>query len=41
LARHSPDKVTEAMDKACAEVGDAEDQFVRSATRHILERSEW
>ncbi len=28
LARHAPDKVTEAMNKACAEIGDAKDEFV-------------
>jgi metal-responsive CopG/Arc/MetJ family transcriptional regulator len=41
LARHAPDEVTEAMDRACAEVGEAKDPFVSSATRRILERSEW
>ena len=41
LARHAPDKVTEAMNRACAEVGEAKDPFVSSAVRRILERSEW
>ncbi len=41
LARHSPDKVNEAINEACAEIGDAEDPFVSSAARRILERSEW
>jgi len=41
LARHSPDKVTEAMNKACSEIGAGEDPFVSSATRRVLERSEW
>jgi metal-responsive CopG/Arc/MetJ family transcriptional regulator len=41
LARHSPDKVTEAMNKACDEIGDTKDSFVASATRRVLERSEW
>jgi metal-responsive CopG/Arc/MetJ family transcriptional regulator len=41
LARHSPDKVTEATNEACAEIGDAEDPFVSSAARRILKRSEW
>lgn len=41
LARHAPDEVTEAMNRACAEVGEMEDPFVSSATRRILERSEW
>ena len=41
LARHAPDKVTEAMNKACAEIGDAEDAFVSTVTRRVLEQSEW
>ena len=40
LARHAPDEVTEAMNKACAEIGDAEDAFVSSAARRVLEQSE-
>ena len=41
LDRHSPDKVTEAMNKACAEVGDEGDEFVSTAASRTLERSEW
>jgi metal-responsive CopG/Arc/MetJ family transcriptional regulator len=41
LARHAPDEVTEAMNRACAEVGEAKDPFVSTAARQILERSEW
>jgi len=41
LARHTPDSVTEAMNKACAELGAAKDAFVSSAARRVLERSEW
>ena len=41
LARHSPDEITEAMNKVCAETGEATDPFVASASRRILERSEW
>ena len=41
LARHAPDEVTEAMNRACAEVGGSEDPFVSSAARRTLERSEW
>jgi metal-responsive CopG/Arc/MetJ family transcriptional regulator len=40
LARHAPDEVTEAMNRACAEVGEAIDTFVASTGRRILERSE-
>jgi len=41
LARHAPDEVTEAMNRACAEAGEAKDPFVSSASRRTLERSEW
>ena len=41
LARHSPDKVTEAMNKACSEIGPEKDPFLPAAARRVLERSEW
>ncbi len=41
LARHAPDEVTEAMNRACAQAGEAKDPFVSSAARRVLERSEW
>ena len=41
LARHTPDEITEAMNKACAELGEAKNSFVSSAARRVLERSEW
>ena len=41
LARHAPDRVTSAMNQACAEIGDPKDSFVSSATSRSLERSEW
>lgn len=41
LARHTPDSVTEAMNKTCAELGTAKDEFASSAARRVLERSEW
>jgi metal-responsive CopG/Arc/MetJ family transcriptional regulator len=41
LARHAPDEVTEAMNRACAEVGESPDPFVSSAAHRILEQSEW
>jgi metal-responsive CopG/Arc/MetJ family transcriptional regulator len=40
LARHAPDEVTEAMNRACAEVGETQDPFVSSVRRRVLERSE-
>ena len=41
VARHSPDDVTEAMDRVCAEVGAERDPFVAQASRRVLESSEW
>ena len=41
LARHAPDEVTEAMNRAVAELGDATDPFVTAAARSTLESSEW
>lgn len=41
LARHTPDKVTEAMNRALAQIGEEEDAFASSAARTVLERSEW
>ena len=41
VARHSPDEVTEAMDRVCEELGERVDAFVASAARRTLERSEW
>jgi metal-responsive CopG/Arc/MetJ family transcriptional regulator len=41
LVRHSPDKITETMNRALAEIGDTEDAFVSAAARRILEKSEW
>ena len=40
-ARHAPEDVTDAMDRVCAELGDPTDEFVASAARQVLERSEW
>ena len=39
LERHAPNKVTKAMNRACAEIVDAEDAFVSTATRRVLERA--
>ena len=41
VARHAPDRITEAMDRACAEVGEEADEFSAVAARRILERSAW
>lgn len=41
LARHIQDQVTEAMNKALAEIGDQSDPFLDQAAKEALERSEW
>jgi metal-responsive CopG/Arc/MetJ family transcriptional regulator len=41
LARHAPDEITEAMNRACEECGQSKDDFVAEAARRVLERSEW
>jgi metal-responsive CopG/Arc/MetJ family transcriptional regulator len=40
VARHVPDRVTEAMDRALAKISEPVDAFVRTASRRILKRSE-
>jgi metal-responsive CopG/Arc/MetJ family transcriptional regulator len=41
VARHAPDRVTEAMDRALSEVGDPADRFLRAVSRRVLKRSDW
>ncbi|MGH9253603.1 MAG: ribbon-helix-helix domain-containing protein [Vicinamibacterales bacterium] len=41
VARHAPDEVTEAMNRVCDAVGVGRDDFVRTAGRRVLERTEW
>jgi metal-responsive CopG/Arc/MetJ family transcriptional regulator len=41
LNRHDADHVTEAIDRLMAEIGTETDQFIASASRRVLERSEW
>jgi metal-responsive CopG/Arc/MetJ family transcriptional regulator len=41
VARHSPEEVTEAMNKVCAEVDSHLDPAWKGAAHRILERSEW
>jgi hypothetical protein len=41
LARHAPDELTQAMNQACADIGEQKDGFVSVAARRILERTEW
>ena len=41
MARHAPDEVTEAINRAVDDIGDQTDEFVAAAARHILETTEW
>ena len=41
VLRHAPDEVTAAMNRVCDDVGGETDDFVRTASRRTLERSEW
>jgi len=41
LARHSPEEVTEAVNRACSDIGDTQGPFVASAARNLLARSQW
>lgn len=41
VARHSPDEVTEAIDRVVADVGTSVDPFVSTAANRVLEDAEW
>ncbi|PWU17192.1 MAG: hypothetical protein C5B48_16290 [Candidatus Rokuibacteriota bacterium] len=41
VARHAPDRVTEAMNRALAEIGELDDRFARVTPRRVLKRSDW
>jgi len=41
LERHSPDDVTNAIDRLCGELDPTPDPFVAGASRRLLENSEW
>jgi metal-responsive CopG/Arc/MetJ family transcriptional regulator len=41
VARRSPDKITESMNHALAEIGEEQDAFIATASRRRLEQSEW
>lgn len=41
MARHAPDEVTEAINRAVDEIGDLTDEFVAAAARRVLEKAEW
>lgn len=41
VARHSPDEVTDAMNRVCSELGEQHDEFVNVAGRRLLQKAEW
>jgi metal-responsive CopG/Arc/MetJ family transcriptional regulator len=41
LDRHSPDDVTDAMNRVCDQMDQQPDPFVSRAGRRTLERNEW
>ncbi len=41
VARHAPDEVTDAMDRAVAMINETPDKFMTAAARRVLERTEW
>ncbi len=41
LAHHSPDEVTEAVNRACDEIGDTREPFTAVAAQRVLARTEW
>ncbi len=41
VARHAPNRVTEAMNQVIAEIGDSSEEFSRIAARRLLERVDW
>ena len=41
VARHSPDEVTDALDRVVAEIDPSVESFVSESSRRVLEASEW
>ncbi|RPJ19624.1 MAG: hypothetical protein EHM26_07260 [Desulfobacteraceae bacterium] len=41
VARHSPDDVTDALNRAMEQIGQTEDRFVTLASERALARVEW
>ena len=41
LARHSDDRVTETLDRVCAELAPEDSDFATRAARQALERTDW
>ena len=41
VGRHAPDEVVESINKVCDTLGQQDDEFVRTASRRGLEKTEW
>ena len=41
LLRHSPEEITDAANRACAEIGETRDPFTALAAHRVLARTEW
>lgn len=41
VARHAPDRLTEAMNRVIDEVGSEPDEFSQRAAQQVLKRVEW
>ena len=41
VARHSPNRITSALDEVCDGMDQPDDDFADAAARHVLQRSEW
>jgi len=41
IARHTPDEVTDAINRVVDEIGPQEDAFVATAARRVLVKTEW
>lgn len=41
VARHAPDRQTEALNRVIDEIGAAVDELNREASRRVLERVDW
>jgi predicted transcriptional regulator len=41
VSKHTPDSVTDSVDRVCADIGDGPDQVLQRAARKLLRNVEW
>jgi predicted transcriptional regulator len=41
IARHAPDEITDAINRAVDDIGEEKDEFVAAAAARVLETTEW